>query len=180
MRLRQAAALAALPLGAALLTGCEKPAPAVTTFSGSTSATVEAICWSFDVSEPVDAKTCLAQQEGQSVGELADELQSKIGVIPVAADQTIGISVDPELKEGGWFPIIGDSRLTADPVTSTYYRFQLTAAELRSGPIELRVLALGETPDQIRGLWTFKLQPADGDGTSTTPVPSPKPTKSTS
>ncbi len=180
MRLRHAAALAALPLSTLLLTGCEKPAPAVTAFSGSTSATVEAICWSFDASAPVDAKSCLAQQEGQSVSELADELQSKIGVIPVAADQTIGISVDPDLQEGGWFPIIGDSRLTAEPVTSTYFRFQLAAAELRSGPIELRVLALGETPDQIRGLWTFKLQPADDDGTSTTPVPSPKPSKSTS
>ena len=159
MRLRRAAALAAVPLGIALLVGCTKPVPSVSAFSGATSANVDALCWSFDASQSVDAASCLGQKQGQSVTDLAADLQSKVGVIPVEPDQTIGISVDPQLANDGWFPVIGDTRLTVEPVTSTYYRFQLAAADLRKGSLELRVLALGDSPDVVRGLWAFELRP---------------------
>ena len=157
MRLRRAAALAAVSM--ALLVGCTKPVPSVSAFSGATSADVDALCWSFDASQSVDAASCLGQKPGQSTSDLAADLKSKVGVVPVGADQTIGISVDPQLQDGGWFPVIGQNRLTAEPVTSTYFRFQLTAADLRKGSLELRVLALGDSPDVVRGLWAFELRP---------------------
>ncbi|MFZ0324339.1 MAG: hypothetical protein WAN48_09440 [Actinomycetes bacterium] len=183
MRLSRAVALAAVPLGIALLSGCDKPAPSVSVFSGATSANVEALCWSFDAAAPIDAHTCLAQQPGQTPQEHAADLKAKVGVVPVTPDQTIGISVDPDVAANGWYPIIGSSRLTDAPVTDTYYRFQLAAADLRRGSLELRVIALGDSPDQVRGLWTFQLvapassSPTGGPTDGSTGGPTSAPTQ---
>jgi hypothetical protein len=157
-----------------LLTACDKPAPAVTVFSGSTSSRVPALCWSADPTEKLDVAGCLSQGAGQSTADLAASLSSRVGTVPVRPDQTIGISVDPALQSGGWYPVLGDSRLTAAPVTDSYYRFQLSEAELRKGPLQLRILALADDPAQVRGLWLFQLVPqglADQPG-------SPSPTSS--
>lgn len=156
------------------LTACDKPAPSVTVFSGSTSTNVEALCWSFDAKQKLDVAACLGSGSGQSASQLAEALQSKVGVVPVQPDQTIGISVDQQVADAGWYPVIGNSRLTEQPVTSTYYRFQLSAADLRGGRVQLRVLALGQDASQVRGLWLFELRPESSDQTSvTTPTPSP-------
>lgn len=171
-RIRRIAAAVAVSLSILLtLAACDKPAPSVTVFSGSISSNVEALCWSFDAQQKLDVGRCLGQGSGQSAAELAASLTAKVGVVPVSADQTIGISVDPQVADAGWYPVIGDSRLTAQPVTTTYYRFQLSAAELRGGSVQLRVLALGGDGTQVRGLWLFELRPPTGagGGTGTTP-----------
>jgi hypothetical protein len=158
------------------LTGCDKPAPSATVFSGADSTRVEALCWSFDAAAQLNVRRCLSQGEGQSAAQLAESLRTKVGVVPVLADQTIGISVDPAITEYGWYPVIGNARLTEQPLTDTYFRFQLSASELRSGSVELRVLALGSDPNKVRGLWLFELRPPRSD--TATPTPSPTGTKS--
>lgn len=127
------------------LSGCEQPTPGVTVWSGRASEHTEATCWSDDPAATVDATACAsAATQGDP---------PRIEVTPGA---TVGISVDPEVADKGWFPTIGDSRLTVNPVTSTYYRFALSEQNLGSD-LELRVLALGDTSKTVRGLWVFEL-----------------------
>ena len=130
-------------LAVATLAGCEKPYPGATVWSGTHSDHREAQCWSFDAGTQVDARDCL-------------QARTSVGEVPVTPGSTIGISVDPALTEDGWFPAIGDQRLTTRPLTTTYFRFALSEQNLAE-PLELRILALGEGEDQVRGLWLFEL-----------------------
>ncbi|MCU0266977.1 MAG: hypothetical protein MUC45_12875 [Actinomycetia bacterium] len=146
MTRRRTAPLVGLSALAVLaLSGCEQPTPGVTAWSGRTSEHTEAVCWSRDAATKVDAEACAQAAKQDTV--------PRIEVVP---GSTVGISVDPELAEKGWFPTIGDSRLTVDPVTRTYYRFALSEQNL-STDLELRVLALGEDTATVRGLWVFQL-----------------------
>lgn len=138
------------PLGIAVgvllllaLAGCDKPTPGVTVWSGTSSDHREAQCWSSDPSVKVDPARCLDQR-------------GAIGSVDVTPGSTVGISVDPELAANGWYPAIGDKRLTNKPVKETYYRFALSEANLAQ-PLELRVLALGSAAEDVRGLWLFEL-----------------------
>jgi hypothetical protein len=142
---RTAVAVAA---GALLLTGCEKPTPAVGVFSGTTYEHVDAVCWNRD-DAPVDEQEC-------------DPAGADVGEIPVRANETVGISVDPEVAEGGWFPTINDQQLVEEPITETYYRFALGLGDVRGEELLLRVQAVtGEGEELgVRGTWLFRLQPS--------------------
>lgn len=140
---RVAQLLALAGLAAAALAGCEKPFPGATVWSGTQSDFREAQCWSFDATEPLDAPGCLEQRDN-------------VGSVSVIPGSTVGISVDPKVAENGWFPTIGDQRLTTNPLTTTYFRFSLSEQNLEK-PLELRVLALGEDRSKVRGLWLYEL-----------------------
>lgn len=148
-------AVIAVALGAtAALAACEKPNPGVTVWSGTNSQHEQAVCWSADPTQSIQAQGCAASivAEAQAGGN--------VPVIPVVPGDVVGISVDPVVTDGGWFPVIGGQRLSETPITSTYWRF--TFPELQTFPaegLELRIQAAGEGADSLRGLWLFQLQP---------------------
>ena len=85
----------------------------------------------------------------------------KAPVITVTPGNTLGISVDPEVADNGWFPVIGQERLSQTPITSTYFRFTFpTLQQIPADGFTLQIVARGSKPDITRGLWIYKLQPA--------------------
>lgn len=149
----RAAVVAVIALAAAaFLTGCEKPAPGISVFSGTTTEHRQAVCWAFesDALEPGDCAQDLLTQA--SAGDV-------VARIPVVPGDTIGISVDPSVAKAGWTPVIGQQRLTSTPLDTTYYRF--TYPDLQEVPADgvlLQVVAgRGES---TRGIWVFRLDRA--------------------
>jgi hypothetical protein len=98
------------------LAACEKPNPGATVWSGTNSEHSQALCWSTD---PAVAGTrdCAQDVIAKFVAG------GKAPVITVTPGNTLGISVDPEVADNGWFPVIGQERLSQTPITSTYFRF---------------------------------------------------------
>lgn len=135
-----------------VLTGCTKPAPGASVFAGTVTKHREATCWAFDAE---------ALGSGECAQDLIEQAASgdAVSVIPVIPGQTIGISVEPVVADTGWFPVVGNQRLTTTPITSTYYRF--TFPELQEVPAEgLLLQIVAGTDAQTRGIWVFKLDPA--------------------
>lgn len=138
---------AALGLGVTALlalTGCDKPSPAVTVFSGSESARSEARCW---------------DRSGETVDPNGSTCSNEEGIksLEVKPGQTIGISVDTSVADAGWFVAVGQTRLS-DTLDNTYHRFTLTDQQLSQGPLNLQVIALDDTKKGPRGLWFVKLE----------------------
>ena len=75
--------------------------------------------------------------------------------ISVTPGQTIGISVDPVVAEKGWFPAIGGQRITAAPVTQTYFRFTPTAEQLATAQTPLWIVAGDDKGTS--GIWVYQL-----------------------
>ncbi|MEO8105825.1 MAG: hypothetical protein ABI720_00770 [Actinomycetes bacterium] len=139
------------------LAACDKPAPSVTVFSGTTSAHREAICWSFEADRPVEKGDCSLDLEAQPADEVADTLLDEIAVIATRPGQTVGISVDPVVAENGWLVSINGAPLTRSPVTDKYFRFTMPPRPLRKGDAQLVIQAVTEGGDEIRGSWIFGL-----------------------
>lgn len=153
-------------LGMLSLTACEEPAPSATVFSGTTSAHREAICWSFDASEAADKADCSLDLETQPVGDAAEALLEEIAIIPATPGETVGISVDPEVAEGGWLVSINGRPLNREPVTEKYFRFTMPPGPLRQGDAQLVIQALTDDGEQVRGSWLFGLSDAQEDANS--------------
>lgn len=152
------AALAVASAAVVSLAACEKPAPGATVFSGSTSAHREAVCWSPDPSEAFDEADCSIPL--QSTEDFNERLLDKVAIIPTAPGETVGISVDPAVAEGGWLVSINGRALTREPVTEKYFRFTMPPQPLRSGDAQLVLQALTEDGEAIRGSWIFGLTEA--------------------
>lgn len=143
----------ALVATAAALSGCEKPYPGVTVWSGTNSEWKHALCWSFDAGTPVDEVRCAENIiSGAESGNEIPRLQ-------VISGNTVGISVDPVIADNGWFPVINNQPLT-EPIFSTYWRFTFPDFEqIPEGGLEMQVRANGEG-DSTRGIWVFQLERA--------------------
>ena len=144
----------AVVAGAVALTGCEKPNPGATVWSGTHSEHAAALCWSFDAATPIDETECArsVQQRAEAGGEVPR--------VSVSGGQTVGISVDPVVTDNGWIPVIGNERLSEQPITAPYWRF--TYPDFQETPpegLELQILALGENEGELRGLWAYNLVP---------------------
>jgi len=151
-RARIALALVAGTVLALGLSGCEKPNPGASVFSGTTTKWQQANCWGFD-GAAIDVDACAK--------DVIETAQSgvKLPVVPVIPGQTIGISVDPVVADAGWQPLINNQPITPTPITSTYYRF--TFPEFQDVPedgILMQILA-GEE-GSARGIWMFRLVPS--------------------
>ena len=121
---------AALVVG---LAGCSKPTPGASVFSGTTSQFRHAVCWAFDA-DTIDPKVCAQDVIAKAVS-------------------------GPGVADAGWFPVIGDQRLTQSPITSTYYRF--TFPDLQEVPAEgLTLQIVAGQDDKTRGIWVYQLVPA--------------------
>ena len=151
-RSRVVGAIVVAASAALLLSGCEKPAPGISVFSGTSTEWREAVCWAFESD---------ALEPGECAQELLTEASSGevVARVPVVPGDTIGISVDPTVADAGWTPVIGQQRLTSTPLETTYYRF--TYPDLQEVPAEgvlLQVVAgRGES---TKGIWVFRLDRA--------------------
>jgi hypothetical protein len=150
---RKGVALLSLTVSALLvLSGCTKPLPNATVFSGSNSENRQATCWAFDAEE-LAAGDCAQDLIAQAASGDA------VSVVPVFPGDTVGISVDPVVAETGWFVVLGNQRLTENPITSLYYRFTFPAAqEIPEEGVLLQIVASSGVG--ARGIWVFKLDQA--------------------
>lgn len=152
MTLRGALAVGAVAAGVLALTGCEKPYPGATVWSGTQSEFESALCWSFDPAVGVDEENCVT-----SLSEIAAGA-SGLPELEVSAGNTLGISVDPVVADNGWVPVIAGQRLVEEPLTSTYWRFTFPQQPPAEG-FEMQILANTEDGEQLRGVWAFKISP---------------------
>lgn len=148
---RRALAIGIVAVAPLALAGCEKPAPGVTAWSGTNSEHSEALCWQFEEGQPLTPQECaqdVLDKAGQGEG---------IARLPVTADETVGISVDPVVAESGWSVQIGGETLAAG-LTDTYYRFSWPVLANNPTGYTLQVIAsAGDTGN--RGYWFFQLIP---------------------
>lgn len=135
------------------LTGCEKPVPIVTVVSGGDSVYTEARTWCF---------------EGQTGDECA-EREAGVPSLSVRGGETIGVDVDKELADRGWYIELAEPEgQTADGQQSQQpqrsepqdgHYFSFTAPNLPAGSeLVLNVRALGEG-EEPTGEWRFRLTP---------------------
>ena len=133
-------------LGAVLLTaglsGCEKPSPLVTVFSGRHLVHSEAQCYAFG-DKAVSPQECAKQV--RSVPELT-----------IHPGETIGIDVAKDIADGGWIAAINGQRLSGGIVDGHYFKFALGPDAIAQAPLELQVIARGDDK-QNKGVWIFKL-----------------------
>lgn len=160
---RRVALTIAAGVGVLLLSGCEAPNPAATVFSGTTSVNREALCWSPEPDQPSGPDDCLVTEADLNVGgdalsaDASAELVDYLAIIEVVPEETIGISVDPEVAEAGWSITLNGKALSSELITSTYHRFSLSERAFRRGPIEMRIFAATEDGTGVRGSWVYQL-----------------------
>jgi hypothetical protein len=155
MNLRRLALVSAIAVAGLALAACEKPPPGASVFSGTTTEHRGALCWSFNEASLTPEQCAQDVIQGALNGD-------GVASIPTAANQTVGISVDPSVADVGWYPILGDQRLTQEPVRSTYFRFVFPAVQVPSQGVPLQIVA-GDGQN-TRGIWIFRLVPTPSIG----------------
>ena len=148
MRRNPKLALGLAAIAGLALSGCQKPPPSISVWTHGQSNQLAPLCWSFE-SDGLSSGQC-------TQGNLREQLSSDSGVIEVAAQDTVGISVDLDVADAGWTPVVNGNALTSQPLTSTYFRFTYPLVAPREG-IPLQVVAgQNETP---KGVWSIRLFP---------------------
>lgn len=127
-----------------LLTGCEKPSPSVTAFSGQHSVRVEAGCWN-EEEQATDCDVPAASTRSATGTERID----------VRPGGTVGISVDREIAENGWVPAIGNRSLVDRPLNDSYYRLTLDAEQIEQGALQI-FATVGS--NAVRGVWVVGIE----------------------
>jgi hypothetical protein len=149
---RRSLAIALVALSPLVLSGCEKPYPGVTVWSGTSSEHAEALCW-----QPKELGGLTATECANDVLETAGSGQGISG-LEVAPGATVGVSVDPVVADGGWSLQIAGQTL-ATGLTDTYYRFTFPEQVAAEGAgYTLQVIAAAK-PNGSRGYWFFQLVP---------------------
>lgn len=134
---------------ALVLTGCQKPAPGASVFSGTTTAHSQAACWAFE-GPSVDADACAQEVLGKAAAGEA------VASVPVIPGEVIGISVEPVVADAGWVIRVGGQAITQEPLTTTYFRF--TFPDLQQVPAEgLSMEIVAGTDAGTKGVWLFQL-----------------------
>jgi hypothetical protein len=135
------------------LSACEKPVPIVTVVSGGESVYTEASTWCFEDQQPPD---CVERESG-------------VQEVSVRGGETVGVDVDAELVERGWYIELSEPEGQAaegqqpsqpqrsEPQDGHYFTF--TAPNLPAGSeLLLNVRALGEG-EEPSGAFAFRLTP---------------------
>lgn len=149
MRRSQALGLAVVAGAAFSVSGCEKPPPAVSVFSGPASVHTEAACWAFDT-------------DALAPGECAQDIlqgsvEEGVPALTVQPGNTLGISVDEAVADAGWTIVWnGQTKVTQEPLTTSYFRFTLPL-DLGADRVPVQVVAGREA--NVRGVWLVNLQP---------------------
>jgi hypothetical protein len=148
---RRLLAATSAAVAVAALTGCEKPLPIVTVVSGAHSEWKEADVFCF---------------EGQSLeqDECAQGATSPTR-IEVSPGQTVGIDVDKEIVERGWYIQLagpgGQGQAQQSELQEDEHYFSFTAQQLDAAGLRLTVVAVGEDGAEgaPSGEWAFDLVP---------------------
>ena len=134
------------------LSACEKPAPIVTVVSGGQSVYTEATTFCFD-DQTLESGDCATRADAPTSLE-------------VRGGETVGVDVDKELAEGGWYLELSapggegeQEPQRSEPQQGHYFSF--TAPSLAEGSTlqpDVRAVGEGEEP---RGEFRFRLTPAE-------------------
>lgn len=135
------------------LAGCTQPTPDVTVWSGTSSVVRGATCWAPDSTIPEAVKACIADAQSKPT--------SDIPTIAVTPGNIVGINVDPQVAEATWMPSVGQQPLAEEPINDSYYRFTYPNVKTPPEGYLLAITARGTAADQNRGLWLFRLVPAN-------------------
>lgn len=109
------------------------------------------MCWAYGA-DSLDPTVCAEDVIAKATSG------GSVATVPVVPGDVIGISVDPAVADAGWYPVIGGQRLTATPITSTYYRFSYPDLQaIPESGVPLQVIAGQE---KMVGLWAFSLIPS--------------------
>lgn len=138
-----------LALAAAVLvslTACDKPKPEVTVFSGARSVHAAAECW----------------MSGD--GACTIDTASEPTVLPATSSSTLGISVDSDVAEVGWRPVLvvngQEQQLTTGVLHRRYWRMaypEVALSGLEGQPLQLIVYSTTDDGQSVRGYWNFSL-----------------------
>ncbi|RKN09670.1 hypothetical protein [Streptomyces radicis] len=113
---RAAVALGAVPLGLAVLVGCQKPSPIAHFTLGSRTASTEAPddCWGHggDTLTPERGRECRAEAKGAPS-------------FTVEPGDTFRVGVDREVADSGWLLLVNGVLHEVIPYTSTYQTFDV-------------------------------------------------------
>lgn len=80
----------------------------------------------------------------------------RVATVSIRTDQTVGISVDPDVAASGWYVAIGGQRFNDAAITDTYYRFTFPKVSIPEGGYDMQIIAQGKG-NATRGIWVFKL-----------------------
>ena len=147
---RRLLAAASAAVAVAALTGCEKPVPIVTVVSGANSEWKEADV--FCEEGTVDSGECAERSGGPTR-------------IPVSPGQTVGVDVDREVVERGWYIELagpgGQGQAQRSEVLEDKHYFSFTGQGVSGEGLRLTVFAIGEEGPEgaPSGSWAFDLVP---------------------
>lgn len=134
------------------LTGCEKPKPEVTVFSGANSVHSEAACWAADANATCDLT---------AIGGLVTPFTVRQG-------STLGISVDSDVAEQGWIPMLvvnGQSQPLINGVLHRrYWKMvypETAGTSLMGQSLALQVVSTTSDGKGVRGAWLFNLSSSE-------------------
>lgn len=129
-----------------LLTGCEQPTPGVTLVSGGTSVRTESTTF------------CRA---GQSVEQLSCVVHAARGaVLRVQQGALVGIDVDKDLSEHGWYLYDADAKARSEVQDTHYFAYTPDFSNRPAkGLINLEIRSTERVADDARvtGVWRFQL-----------------------
>jgi hypothetical protein len=132
--LKSRVAIASITVALALgLTACEKPNPGATVWSGTHSEHREAVCWTAQTA--ITPENCAEEIIASALSD------TKVGTIEVMSEQTIGISVDPEVADLGWYVGIAGQRFNETAIYETYYRFTFPRVAVPESGFDLQSIA---------------------------------------
>ena len=130
------------------LSACQKPNPGVSVWSGTQSVHRQAVCWT-------QQNAITPEECAQTIVESAIN-SPEVGTLEILSDQTVGISVDPDVAEFGWYIAIGGQRFNDSPIHETYYRFTFPKVSIPTSGYDMQIISQGKG-SATRGIWVFKL-----------------------
>ncbi len=137
----------ALSVGALLLlAGCEKPTPGVTVVSGGTSVHTEATTFCRD-GQSVEQRNCV-------------ENTDRNPVLRVQQGALVGIDVDKDLSEHGWFLYDADAKARSEIQDTHYFSYTPDFGNRPTrGIINLEIRSTERVANDARvtGVWRFQL-----------------------
>lgn len=137
---------AAVAAVGAMVTGCEKPPPSISVWSGTESLNTGALCWAGD-SSSLTPRQCAQDILGGSRSDGVPTLATQPG-------NTFGISVDPVVAEAGWQIRVDGQPVVRQTLETNYHRLVYATPDQ---PITVQIVAGRDA--EIKGVWLVRLDP---------------------
>lgn len=108
----------------------------------------EAACWAAEA-DGVQTEECAADIL-TTEGNLGDR------ILFANSDDTVGISVDPDVAEAGWIVRVAGQPLMTQPLRESYFRFPMPFGAPEEG-FPMQVVSGADS--EVKGVWLFRLVP---------------------